>query len=185
MCLKPFGQSRQLSLCMVVTDGPAGGFPHVLLRIEVGCRCGHDHDLQTRMRGLDVPNLCTSVPWGAVPQQQNWHVGVGRQNLAQVRCRRFGIHRWRGCHEFASCFEVEGAIEVRLGAARITPHGERLPAWSPDRHRGRLEIERGFIHRQDHGLRRGLGRIDQFFSICASKAVTAASLRERNTLAGR
>lgn len=185
MRVKPFGQLKQPVLRVVVTDGAAGRLPHVLLRIEVrGCR-GKDKDLQARVGRLHRLNRRATMPWCPVPQQHNRHIWIGCQDRAQVRCRRFSMHGRCLRHEFASGFEVEGPIEICLRTARVTPHGERLPTWCPHCHRRRLQIQRGFVQRQHDGVGRILCRVNQVFSICAAKSITAAWLRDVNILVGR
>ncbi len=77
--------------------------------------------------------------------------------------RRVAVHRVTARHDFGSRLEVQGAVEVGFGAPRIHPHGWCCPERCPDRRRGRLQVQCGFIFGQDDGVGCVLGRIDQFF----------------------
>ena len=169
------------SLGVIVTDSPPCGFPDMLLRIEVG-RCGRKcHQLQARIGRLHItaairvpdPTAAQSAPLGSAPAvfPDSWP-SFRRSSAPPVAPApgRFSdpAHRksgswcgWDRCGQAA--------------AARVAPTAMV---------RG-LQIQRGFIHRYDHRLGCVLRDVNQFFSICASKSATAASLRDLKTWAGR
>jgi len=124
------------------------------------------------------PNWLAPVPGCAVPQQQDRHIRIGGQELFQVACAHRRVQPVALQHHFPSCAQVKRPVETGLRALGIGRDDRCLPARRPHPHRRRLQIERGFILRQDHRRGRILRDVDQFFSSNSSKAMTSASRRD-------
>ena len=167
-------QDRQTGLQMVVADRLASGFPNLVLRIELWSSHREGHDFQTRIVRQDLPDGCAAMPSGSIPEQQDGCVWEGGEDLLQMLSSKDGIQR-RGLHgNFLASVQVEGAIEVGFDPAGIRSHDRGLPARCPNLPQGSLQIENGFVFGHDHGFRRLLEHIDQFFSSCSSKSATWA-----------
>ena len=92
MLFEPLGQLRQTRPGMVVTDCTAGGFPDVLLRVELRSSNREEDDLQARVRLQHVADGLTAVPGCPIPQEEDRSAGERIQDLPEVPGRRFGIH---------------------------------------------------------------------------------------------
>ena len=170
---------------MIVTDGTSGGFPDMLLGIEV--RRGHreEHDFQTGIGRQELTERLTTMPGRAVPQKQNGAVGKSIEDGLQMMGAGFSIHDRFATGDDLASVQVERAVEVGLGTALVGTDEGCLTTWCPDAVRGGLQVEGGFVLGQNECVGRILQQVDQFFSSCSSKAATCVSRRDLNTLAGR
>jgi hypothetical protein len=185
MLFESFGQTGQSSLGVIVTHRPSSGFPDMLLRIKIR-RGGWEHyQLQARMRRQQRANLLTALPGRTIPQQQERYVRIRFQECFQIIGGRFGSHVLDFLGLDLAGLQIQCTIKAGLGAARIAAHRQWLTARPSDHHGGGLKIQCGFVHCQNHRLRRLLRGVDQFFSIWISKSATATSLRDLNTWLGR
>jgi hypothetical protein len=174
MVFKMVSQLGQFGREVIVTDSTAGLFPDLFLRVQFGRSDGIFHDLQTRIGRQQTQDRLTVMPGGAIPEEQNRLLWKSIQYLLQMAGRRFGIEHRRAGHHFMTRFQVQRAVEARFAATRIHANNRCLTAWRPNVHGGGLQIHPGFVLRQNHGFRRILGDVDQFFSTNASKSITAA-----------
>ncbi len=185
MLFEPLCQGLQFPVGMIVTDCPTGGFPDMFLGVQLWRGRWEADQLQAWVGVEDLLNLRTPMPRRTVPQEQDRDVGVRGQDRTQVGCGGSGMHRCRFGHKLVSRLQVQRPIEVGLRPARITANDEWVSTRTPDRHGGRLQVQRRFVFRQNDRFGCSLGHVDQFFSSCVSNSNTARSLRDLNTLVGR
>ncbi len=164
-----------------MTDGLPRGFPHVLLRIKVGRCNGQQHEFQAWVGAQHLTDGSTTMPRSTIPEQQDRYVGMCGQQVLQMRSRRFRRQGLRLHSVDVASPQVERAIEGRFGAACVCRYHRGVSAWCPHTRHGRLQVQRRFIHCENHGVWRVLSHINQFFSSCSSKAMTCGSLRDLKT----
>src|SRR5215207_3153474 len=98
---------------MIMTDGFASRFPNMLLRIEIGRSRGEEKNLKPGMYGQEGFQDGSLMPFCAVPQEQNWLVGISCQELLQEEHGNNSIHQL-GAHDgFLTSEQIECAIKMR------------------------------------------------------------------------
>ena len=124
------------------------------------------------------------MPRRTVDQHEHWFVRIGCQHLLHVQGRRFSRHHRAAGDDLCAGQQVQAAIEVHTGPARIQlDHGRFTPP-VPDRLPRRLQVEGSLVFCDDDGLRGVLRRVDQFFSSCSSNSATLRAERDLYCLAG-
>ncbi len=104
-----------------------------------------------------------------------------QQHLLTMGGGRLGMQRGRLGRHTMPGLEIERAIEGGFGASRISADHRWLPAWSPDAHRGGLQVERGFVGRKDRCLWSVVAHVNQVVSTCSAQVMTCASWRDVKT----
>ncbi len=137
----------------------------MLLWVQIGRSGRKLNNCQAGVRRQQRPDGRSTVPGRAIPQQQDVHGRIGIKNRLQMDGRRCRMHCLGTRDNLGARLEIQCAIEVGVGAPRIAANGEGLPARRPGRHGAGLQVDRGLIFRQNDGLWRGLGDVNQFFSI--------------------
>ena len=124
-----------------MVDFLPGCLPHVLLRVEVWSCHGEVLDLQSRVGGPDIPDWLPTMPRSAVPEEQDGHIRNRGEDIFQVLRAGHRVHGFCARDDLLAGVQVQGAVEVRAGAAGIAANNRCLAAWRPDRLQGRLQIK--------------------------------------------
>jgi len=169
---------------MVVRHLPPRRTPHVLLRVQIRRRRRKLQYLQARVRFAQRLDRWATVPRRSIPQQQNIALGMCCEQRLQMLSCHLGIQLRCASDDLLPGLEVQRAIPADMRSSRVASHREALSTRRPDSHRRGLQIDLGFIFSQDDRVRRVLSDVNQFFSSNVSNCITAASLRDLNTLVG-
>jgi len=92
MCLKCISQLVELRHGMIVAHRFSGGFPDMLLRVEIGSGWRQPEDLDPRVLLQEGLDHLTAMPSGSVPQQQDGLRGVSCQEHEQKEYSGCTIH---------------------------------------------------------------------------------------------
>ena len=139
---------------MIVADRPSCRLPDMFLRVEIRRGDGKRQDFEARMLRQEGPDKRPPMPCGAVPQQQDWMIGVGLEKLLEMLDRRRAVHDCTLSGQDLAGAEVQRAIEARLLAAGVQSHDGGLAFGCPHSGGRGLQVETGFVLRQNNCLRR-------------------------------
>ena len=107
-----------------------------------------------------------------------------RQHLRDISGRGLGPHHACPGHDLFAGQQVEAAIEVHTGPARVQLDDGRFTPRVPDGLQRRLQVEGSLVFRYDDGLGGVLRCVDQFFSSCSANSATLRAERDLYCLAG-
>lgn len=130
---------------MIMAHRAASSFPDMLLRVQIRSADREVHNLQVGMSLQEAADHGPFMPTGAIPEQDERSIGIGRQELFQMLNRNLSIHLLGAQDNLLAGMQVEGAVEIHLVPLRIRADHRGLASQSPNGHRGGLEVEGSFI----------------------------------------
>ncbi len=185
MLLESVSQLRQAGCDVIMAHGAADGLPDMLLRVEIRRGHGEIHNLQSRVSFQNIAYGLSFMPRCAIPEKQNGDIRRSGQDLLEMSSCCFTVQDRRAHGDLFTRKQIQRAVEVHLLPAGMDTHHRRLAPGRPHCCERRLQIEPGFIFRQEYRLGRRQGRIDEFFSSCSSNSAILASERDLYTFVGR
>ena len=97
---------------MIVTNGLSGGFPDMLLRIEIGSGWRQPKQLDARVVLQERLDQLAAMPSSPIPEEQDLLGGIGRQEQEQKEYGCCTIHRRRTHGSLFAGLQVERSIEM-------------------------------------------------------------------------
>jgi len=126
---------------MIVTNRLSGGFPDMLLRIEIGSGWGQPKDRDVRVVLQECLDQFAAMPSGPVPEEQDTLGGIGGQEQEQKEYGCRTIHHRRTHDGLFAGLQVECSIEMGGISIRRDLDDGRLSTGGPNPHRRGLQVK--------------------------------------------